>query len=344
MIKGTLKEKRRKSRIKKRCIVLSGVSMFAAIVCIPAFATENTSVPTKVVTSNSDTVGVSSHEYATPADSVTAGISAHMYDILEDRLSKPAVEVTTVDKTIVTSAPLEDVTAEFKEFATVVKEWCLSNNQLSIDLIHSATIGETTSTILESHAQVDNSSKQSHVCTETPKYTLDMWYNVSNSDYYVNMVTGENSTNWVHLNNCQTKELDAFIKSHITYNTSPVTIQEVLAFIAEQGDIVISPGVSENSYTVTFETTDTSVMPVTPTFASDVADIERWGVLVQVIDSTVYVDVIYHYTPNASVEVEKYSYKISATDTCNIEYPAILNEQVGELNTLEEFYTSMKGN
>ena len=177
---------------------------------------------------------------------------------------------------------------------------------------------------------------------------LDMWCDIEASDYYVYMITENDSTSWVNAAESYDADLKNFITNSISYRKSLSTVEDVLKFLnsflvlGNEEALTVTPVANLEGYVIEYNSSNSAELEVLPTFMKP-SNLNDWSVCVSKLQEDLYVTITYNYSEDSSIQSEKYEYHISTKDTCYVDLPAVIFEKEDTVEHLEKIYLSIKG-
>ena len=319
---------------EKKCFSILGVVAIAAVIICSARNNAN-SISVLVATKLKpidihSVVGEVRHgEY-----NLNAGVSRVLAECIPEYVEP---QLSPKDIQFVEAAAPYDANMSFQEFVQNFYDWCTSTEYLSIDFVHSFSMNESDYTIQEIHSQTATADKWSHVVANKPDYAVNMWFNKTTSDYYVQFTSEDFATGWVYETSTN-YNTQSFLESLMNYQTSTSTVNNILNFIIEENVEVIE-GVKEGSYTATVTSGEDKPYDFNATFGKDA--VKDWNVSMQKVDNFLYIDIVCEYDQH-EVSKEVWSYVITPNVTSNMDKPAVVDEQRDTENNLSTIYDFIK--
>lgn len=217
----------------------------------------------------------------------------------------------------------------FTSFVTGFDTWCQRADQLDITALHTVSKDGTMEFLSDTNIQTDNRTKVSHMSTTRVDYRVNMWYNVADNAYFVQMLSEDNDTNWVFLTDEVPGDMLQFYSALGGYNTTINTMSNIMCYMVEKLNSIknnplnsVKFGPREDQWSMSYVSGDIDIPGLSMTFGTPVEDLETFRLDIQCIDDCLYLDVVYVYKEDRAVEEETYSYILRVTDTYNMQPPS----------------------
>lgn len=228
----------------------------------------------------------------------------------------------------------------FSSYVSKFEDWCFSTPQLTITLKHTYTIGEHVVSLADITNVVNIAHSTGYVTAMKPKYSMDMYYDYNNVDYYVTAVNADDAASpWVHVTTESPTDVLDFCQSSVISTTSPNTIELILKKIVQSGNYNTQDSVYD-AYNVSW-CGDLSDQLLAPTFSAanddytTRVDFSSFGDMVYCIVTYLYQnntaginEECYNYTVNRSQQV--FNWQLPEVATKNAMYDASVLESIIE--------------